>query len=130
MEKIAKLHTTKHCSSPVFGYLLEEGDILQENDLYDSTAGNWSQCMAPGARISSGFSAVWVRPKTTQIDSFNEDPNSLMITIKDLERAQKSMSDNVQFYYQIPNLLDALDKVIKKLKDIKVNQESWDANNS
>lgn len=46
----------------VYGYLLEEGDVLTENDVYDSSNGHWEKCPVPGLPIGAGGSACWVRP--------------------------------------------------------------------
>ncbi len=63
MEKEAKLHRTENCSEPIFGYKLEAGDVLEENDMYDSTTGKWEKALFPGATIPKGLSATWVRLK-------------------------------------------------------------------
>ena len=63
MEKEAKFHKTENCSEPLFGHLLEVGDVLEEDDMYDSTTGKWQKALFPGATIPKDLATVWVRPK-------------------------------------------------------------------
>lgn len=56
-------YTTDNCRTPIFGCLLEKGDLLKEGDVYDSTSGFWSPCPCPGTKIQSGSVAVWIRPE-------------------------------------------------------------------
>ena len=45
----------------VLGFLLEEGDVLQENDVYAGSSGKWELCPCPGLKIQPGCSTQWVR---------------------------------------------------------------------
>lgn len=62
MQAKPMMHTTENCTRPVYGYRLEDGDVLQEGDLYDSTGGDWQPCPCPGLTLQSGNAAVWIRP--------------------------------------------------------------------
>ena len=43
------------------GELLKEGDTLEAQDLYESSAGRWEPCPCPGL-ILGKVSTRWVRP--------------------------------------------------------------------
>lgn len=47
-----------------YGYLLESGDVLREDDLYESSSGRWERCPCPGMRLlreDPEASPRWVR---------------------------------------------------------------------
>lgn len=46
----------------VYGYKLVAGDVIQETDVYDSTAGDWQPAPCPGLMLQEGAGAVFVRP--------------------------------------------------------------------
>lgn len=46
----------------VFGRQLETGDVLEEDDVYDSSNGSWERCTCPGLTLQEGTATVWVRP--------------------------------------------------------------------
>jgi hypothetical protein len=66
MQKEPRYHTTPTCSRPVYGYLLESGDELEDTDLFGGDRANaWETCKHPGHILSDGFDvrgAHWVRP--------------------------------------------------------------------
>lgn len=45
------------------GFKLEPGDVLEKDDVYDSTNGNWEPCMVPGLTLGDGVTTVWIRPE-------------------------------------------------------------------
>ncbi len=44
------------------GTQLGYGDVLSENDVYDSSSGKWEKCPCPGLVLQNGTAAIWVRP--------------------------------------------------------------------
>lgn len=46
---------------PIFGMKLESGDILEKDDVYDSSNGLWERCTCPGLPLSEGCATVWIR---------------------------------------------------------------------
>ena len=49
--------------APFAGMKLAKGAILQQDDVYNSTAGVWEQCPCPGLKLGA-TSTIWVRPRT------------------------------------------------------------------
>ena len=49
-----------------FGRQLEAGDVLEPDDLYESTSGSWERCPCPGLTLSGPITIasapIWVRP--------------------------------------------------------------------
>lgn len=49
----------------VYGRKLGNGDVLETNDVYNSTNGRWERCPCPGLTLQ-GFEedspVIWVRP--------------------------------------------------------------------
>lgn len=66
MTKEPDFHVGIYCSDPLFGYLLEPGDILEATDMFDSTVGQWRACPCPGLKIQNVEGIVWVRPVTDE----------------------------------------------------------------
>ena len=68
MEKEAKYHHNKRSleltgrSHVVFGHRLEAGDVIQPDDVYDSTSGKWEKPPISGIPLGEGNATVWVRP--------------------------------------------------------------------
>ncbi len=69
MQKESKIHMNRHGNGSyppfraVIGFLLEDGDILEETDVYDSASGSWEPCPCPGLVISGTTEMTqWVRP--------------------------------------------------------------------
>jgi hypothetical protein len=52
----------------VYGRELVNGDVLQKDDVYNSTSGRWDKCPCPGLTLQ-GFDegannpVIWVRPE-------------------------------------------------------------------
>lgn len=67
MKKEATIHLNSHAPAGmpagVFGRQLEEGDVLQATDVYDSTSGAWEPCPVPGLKLGEGIATTWVRPE-------------------------------------------------------------------
>lgn len=59
--KEAKWHDNQFGGPSVFGRQLEEGDVLEADDVYDSTGRRWEPCPCPGLPIGPGGNAIWVR---------------------------------------------------------------------
>lgn len=51
-------------SEVVYGERLRVGDVIQPEDVYDSTSGKWEKAPCPGAVLQKGFAAYWVRKET------------------------------------------------------------------
>lgn len=49
----------------VSGRLLEVGEVLQEDDVYESTTGEWVKCPCPGLTLATTHMR-WVRPLTKE----------------------------------------------------------------
>ena len=49
----------------IFGHLLEPGDVIEHDDLYDSTTGHWWRSTVAGCTLGAGSAATWVRPAPT-----------------------------------------------------------------
>lgn len=47
----------------VHGRKLVPGDIIEENDWYESSAGCWEKAPCPGGTLTEGASAVFIRPE-------------------------------------------------------------------
>lgn len=47
---------------PIFGLKLEAGDVLEKDDVYDSSNGLWERCTCPGLKLGEGTATVWIRP--------------------------------------------------------------------
>ena len=47
---------------PIFGLKLEAGDVLEQDDVYDSSNGLWERCTCPGLKLGEGTATVWIRP--------------------------------------------------------------------
>ncbi len=61
--KEPKLHVhPENMTARIYGAQLETGDIVQADDLYNSSGGNWQSCPCPGLTITMGVSVIWVRP--------------------------------------------------------------------
>jgi hypothetical protein len=50
----------------VFGVQLKPGDVIQPDDVYDSSSGRWETVPCPGLKIGEGISTIWVRPATAE----------------------------------------------------------------
>ncbi len=51
---------------PIYGRLLEEGEILQEDDVYASSCGAWLEAPCPGQKIDvNSLDVLWLRPAPT-----------------------------------------------------------------
>jgi hypothetical protein len=62
MERKVRDHEVDGVAWSVRGRRLEAGDVLEEGDLYASSAGRWERCPCPGLTLREGTDAVWVRP--------------------------------------------------------------------
>ncbi len=64
MKKELKVYNYPNMENSVVGYELETGDILQQNDVYNSSSGKWEKCPCPGLmiQIERDSSVIWVRP--------------------------------------------------------------------
>lgn len=80
--KDAQIHTNRHAMKFVvehgywppgdratFGHQLEDGEVLEATDVYESTNGGWELCPCPGLALQTnalGISdlkiPIWVRP--------------------------------------------------------------------
>ncbi len=61
---MAEFH--KHPMNPdqlVFGERLNVGDVIQPNDVYDSTTGKWEKTPLSGVPVRQGVTTYFVRPK-------------------------------------------------------------------
>ncbi len=48
----------------IHGRRLENGDVLQKDDVYNSSSGFWEKCPCPGPVLqSSNDIVIWVRPE-------------------------------------------------------------------
>lgn len=66
MNRHAALMFVEHGYRPagqyVRGFELETGDVLEESDVYESSAGDWQPCPCPGLVLQAGDLVTWVRP--------------------------------------------------------------------
>lgn len=60
------LHKPPGGGKAIFGFKLEPGDVIQENDVYDSSSGGWDKAPCPGLELQSGIKTVWIRPVTEE----------------------------------------------------------------
>ena len=63
MTKEPEVHHNLHATplNAVVGFRLQSGDMLEPNDVYNSTTGKWERCPHPGI-ILGETETVWVRP--------------------------------------------------------------------
>lgn len=54
----------RRTNAMVFGQVLGEGEILKEDDVYESSSGRWERCTCPGVALGTRTEAhpLWVRP--------------------------------------------------------------------
>lgn len=45
----------------VFGRRLNAGEVIQPEDVYDSTSGRWEKAPCPGVVLQVGCTTYWVR---------------------------------------------------------------------
>lgn len=50
----------------VLGERLLPGDIIQAEDVYDSTCGKWIKSPCPGLMLQEGCTTYWVRKRPSQ----------------------------------------------------------------
>ncbi|PIT88526.1 MAG: hypothetical protein COU29_01955 [Candidatus Magasanikbacteria bacterium CG10_big_fil_rev_8_21_14_0_10_36_32] len=63
MTKEKELHThPKNPNEKIFGQRLQAGDIVEEDDVYDSSSGKWEVCPCPGLTLQESVNTYWVRP--------------------------------------------------------------------
>ncbi|MBI5421335.1 MAG: hypothetical protein HZA35_03460 [Parcubacteria group bacterium] len=49
----------------VYGRRLKPGEVIEADDVYDSTSGQWEKAPCPGLVLQEGNETVWVRPSGT-----------------------------------------------------------------
>ena len=61
MDEFQVHRTARH--DVVFGRRLVPGDVIQKDDVYESTTGKWEKAPCPGVVLEAGVETVWVRPE-------------------------------------------------------------------
>jgi hypothetical protein len=47
----------------IYGVKLEDGDVVEKTDVYESTNGSWERATCPGVTLGDqGARSIWVRP--------------------------------------------------------------------
>ena len=61
-EAKAQFHRPPRGGRLVFGYRLVAGDVIEEDDVYDSSSGGWQKAPCAGLTLQEGTAAVGIRP--------------------------------------------------------------------
>ncbi len=46
----------------IYGRRLKPGEVIEPDDVYDATSGQWEKAPCPGLTLGEGNATVWVRP--------------------------------------------------------------------
>ena len=105
METTPRYHTTPYCSVPLFGYLLQIGDVLQEGDRHGGTYpdGQWHPCQVAGLALACE-SSNWVRPCPEPAS----ERTPLQELAEDLERRAEASLAAARLAHDAPRVMASL----------------------
>ncbi len=58
-----QIHTHPISRIAVYGRKLRPGEVVWDEDVYDSSDGTWRPCPNPGGPIIEGDHVIWIRLK-------------------------------------------------------------------